>query len=97
VTVTTPDDIEAAMWRAGLTRTQVAVLLPAVDAYATAQAAAALGAIDNYRRNPELTVHYRTGTGPACRCKAFSPLTTPEPADVTCGSCKATRAWKAAT
>lgn len=53
----TRDDLKSLMYDAGLTRAQVAELLPAADAYATSQAGLALGS--GYRGVPPVTLSRR--------------------------------------
>jgi hypothetical protein len=67
----------------------VDAILDAADSYATAQAAAALGAIDNYRRNHQPVIHFRDDFNvPSCRRTGMlDPVLTETPAHVTCGAC----------
>ena len=101
--MTAREEFEAAIWRA-LRSYQVTVyaavpfvetLLAAADAYATTQ-----GGITADRRHvlaqaTARTIHFGDRTH-ACLAKIKDPALTTDPAKVTCGRCKHSRAWRTA-
>lgn len=103
----TRDQLEAVV-RRGLTDIVIAVVRGEADtkrlnevtdtilAAHDAAVGAALGEIDNYRRTVIPVMHLYAGDKiAACRCwKMLDPALTRNAADVTCGACKRTRAWK---
>ena len=93
----TRDQVELVCRREGLTSPQTAAVLEAADAYATAQARLAIGALGAGAVTifMHLQVH-KPQSGPACSPRSGWPCTT-ERGDVTCEACKQTDAWKAGT
>lgn len=100
----TRDQLEAIVWQQMTPDhvydpvVAVDAILDAADTYATTQAAAALGAIDQYRRAivPPVT-HFLVGGRLACSDRNLNAVNTTVPADVKCGRCRNTRAWKDAS
>ena len=88
----TLDEIELMCHREGLTRDQTEAVLVAAGSYATAQAVAALAALGH----EPAPVHYLAGAWIACGEPNVNLVNTTERGRVTCGGCKASRAWKAA-
>lgn len=88
--------LELMMRREGLTQPQTDACMVAADVYATAQAKAAIDALDF---TPPL-VHYlasvSAGTQVACGKKNQDLLNTRLAHRVTCEACKETPAWKKA-
>jgi len=101
----TRDDLEARVWHQltamacqRITQGEfVDKVLATADAYAAGYAAAVLGEIDNYRRQPEpVIVHLRDDFNtPACRRTGMhDPVLTDTRENVTCRSCRRTTTWR---
>ena len=94
----TRDQLELVLTREGLTQPQTRAALAAADAYATAQAKAAIDALTFHAGVPGSRdpVHwYRGGTKVECGQKNMNLVNTTAPRQVTCLDCRATPAWKA--